>query len=239
MTDSESWREIEARFRELQTSGDRLCANWTSTARNEAGEHWYLSGSKDKRLHKLFRWTAELAALKLGHSDGPSAFFFWLDLLRRDSPNFEMAGSGATRQAGGPEEHHEFGTIRRVCEASADYCLKLENDLAQKVLGSERGQIEEPFQWDQTFQKLVTLKLSDLSKEMQKKFAEEKRRVQNESRQTGNSGAYWPMFIDMCVSHTDEWLGRTYQAYCEAWATQGQEKSPAFIQVVFERELSG
>jgi hypothetical protein len=84
----------------------------------------------------------------------------------------------------------------------------------------------------------VTPKLSYLSKEMQKKFAEEKRRVQNESRQTGNSGAYYPKFIDMCESHTDEWLTGTYQVYCDVWATQGKEKSAAFIRTVFEKGLT-
>jgi hypothetical protein len=145
MTDSESWREIEARFRDLQRSGSSLRADWTSTARNDAGEHWYLSGSRDKRLHVLFKWTAEHAALKRGYSGGPSAVFFWLDLLRRNSPNFEKNGTGVTRVADGPEEPYEFGTIRRVCEASADYCLKLGNERTQKLLDAERGRTEERF----------------------------------------------------------------------------------------------
>ena len=136
MTDSESWREIEARFRELQTSGSSLCAHWTSTAWNDAGEQWYLSGSRDKRLHTHFNWTAESAALRLGHSGGPSAVFFWLDLLRRDSPNFRQDVKGATHLPDGAETRSEGGTIHRVCEASADYCLKLENESTIKSLAS-------------------------------------------------------------------------------------------------------
>ena len=237
MADTESWRDIEARFRELQTSGGNLCAHWISTSWNEAGEQWYLSGSRDKRLDTRFTWTAEHAVLKLGHSGGSSAAFLWLDLLRRDSPNFRGGGHLATRLADGPEIHAETGTIERICEASADYCLKLQNETTKEISDRERGRTEEPFRWYEIDQKLVTLKLSDLSKEMQKKFAKEKRRVQNESRKTVNSGAYWPKFLDMCVSHTDEWLSRTYQVYCDVWTTQGKENSADFIGAVLEKGL--
>ena len=105
-----------------------LRANWISTAWNEQGGKWYLSGSQDKRVREVFGWIAERAALRLGHVGGPTAVFFWCDLLKRGSPNYRGDITGSSRYRNGPERRYEGGVIERVCEASADYCLKLENE---------------------------------------------------------------------------------------------------------------
>jgi hypothetical protein len=118
--------DLETRFRTLQPPHDEgLRANWISTAWNEAGDKWYLSES-NKRVHALFRWAVEQAALRLGHKDAATALFFWLDLLRRDSPNFRAIKQSSRRRKG-TTKHVEGGEVYRVCEASADYCLKLES----------------------------------------------------------------------------------------------------------------
>jgi hypothetical protein len=72
----DSWRDLEARFRALQPSrDDGLRANWISTAWNDAREHWYLSGSQDRRIHAVFKWIAERTALNLGYAGGPADCF--------------------------------------------------------------------------------------------------------------------------------------------------------------------
>lgn len=121
--DPEFWRRTEANFHRLQPrppqpgeaqhdSHNGLCAMWNPDGWS-SGDPWYLTNA-DGAIRKYFRWAAESAAVELGHPGGPSALFYWLDLLRRDSPYYTPFGPG--------------GKIERVCDASADYCLKLETD---------------------------------------------------------------------------------------------------------------
>ena len=132
MSDSAFWPHLEAQFRSLQTQGgSALRANWLSTAWNEKGDHYYLSGTRGgkegRRVHARYKWLAEKAAVRLGHRGGPSALFFWLDRLKSESPNFR---GGITLDyfptQDGPPTHASGGVIEQVCEASADYCLKCE-----------------------------------------------------------------------------------------------------------------
>jgi len=121
MTDLASWRDLETRFRALQPQDrEKVFAEWVSIPFHEQGDQWSVRGA-DERVRTNFKWCAERAAAKLGHPGGSSAVCYWLDLLRRDSPHYrggmEMVGDGAARSG---------GTIDHVCEASADYCLKLE-----------------------------------------------------------------------------------------------------------------
>jgi hypothetical protein len=117
------WRDIEARFRTLRAEhGDRLRANWISTSWNDRGEQWYLSGTTSHRERERFTWIVERAAVELGHSGRPGALFFWLDLLKKASPNFR---SGTVPSL---LTEVEGGTVLRLLEASADYCLRLETE---------------------------------------------------------------------------------------------------------------
>jgi hypothetical protein len=119
------WREAEGRFRRLQPPPPRpgepshdshngLRANWSRDGWSDSGKPWYLNNA-DEAIKKLFIWAAESASVELGHPGGEEALFFWLDLLRRDSPFFKVFGVG--------------GYIYRVCDASAEYCVKCETDL--------------------------------------------------------------------------------------------------------------
>lgn len=131
MSDTSFWREAEARFRGLQApppqrgevSSDRhngLKANWSRDGWSDSGKPWYLNNADDA-IKKLFTWAAESAAVELGHPGGEEALFFWLDLLRRDSPFFKPFGVG--------------GYIFQVCNASAEYCIKCETDVKAARLG--------------------------------------------------------------------------------------------------------
>ena len=93
------------------------------------------------------------------------------------------------------------------------------------------------FTWDLLDHELANRKLSLLANELQRKYADQKRRVGYENRKAGNSEAYWPKFSDMCMTLTEEWLHRTYKVYCDVWATQGNQKSPSFILTVFHKGL--
>ncbi len=162
IADSQFWRDIEARFRAIQSRkipvhgvpwvDDSLYAVWLATAWSETGDEWRLDGA-NPTVRVNFEWLAERAAVELGHRGGRSAVVFWLDLLRRDSPNYKGAGGGRELNDLIPAEH---GKIDRVCEASADYCLRLETQDRIKAtcamakdefnLTEAIAQAEEPYQ---------------------------------------------------------------------------------------------
>lgn len=130
MADTDFWRKAEIRFRRLQPrppqpgevqrdSHNGLCAHWNPNGWSDSGDPWYLSNG-DHGIAKLFTIAAESAAIELGHAGGPTALFFWLDLLRQDSPFYKPFGLG--------------GYIYRVCDASAEHCLRCETNVKAAVL---------------------------------------------------------------------------------------------------------
>lgn len=121
------WRDIEGRFRALRKEhGDSLVANWISGSWNESGDQWYLSGATNDREREVFIWLAERATVELGYPGGHAALFLWLDLLKTESPNFKSGTVISHTNANGMTTEFEAGTIHRLIEASADYCLRLE-----------------------------------------------------------------------------------------------------------------
>ena len=132
-TDSGSnfWKDLANQFRDLQAEHDgELRANWTPTTQVGESGRWYLSGTRGgnegRRLRTQFEWLAEKAAVRLGHPGGPSALFFWLDLLKTESPYFRGGLVYGSRSGDGPVTETTVGVIEQVCAASADYCLKCE-----------------------------------------------------------------------------------------------------------------
>jgi hypothetical protein len=122
------WADLERRFRELQIEDDRkavrighfMIASWRSNGGWPAtGELWDLNGGT-QALRTKFEWLAERAAIRLGHGGGRYAVFFWLDRLRAESPNYRIAGELPV----GDGDVAVIGDVDRVCEASADYCIK-------------------------------------------------------------------------------------------------------------------
>lgn len=147
MVEWREWRVLEARFRELQPKqGDGLRANWISTAseapawvESRPRDHWHFSESEDSRTIRIFTLLAERAAHYLGHHDGESALFFWLDLIKQNTPSFELGtGSYSPHREHGLRLVSQLGMIRRVCEVSADYCMKLENEMSLAPEGTPR-----------------------------------------------------------------------------------------------------
>jgi len=58
----------------------------------------------------------------------PNPLDAWLDALRREGRNFQEYRYVIEKHADGTEgAHHRLGTIERLCEASADYCVVLES----------------------------------------------------------------------------------------------------------------
>jgi hypothetical protein len=91
--------------------------------------------------------------------------------------------------------------------------------------------------WNEIDHEMVRHKLSLVAQEMQPKVVSEERRVLFECRQKGNAGAIKPSLVGMHERLTDEWIERTYQAYCEVWSAQRQIKSADFVRAVFQNAI--
>jgi hypothetical protein len=125
MDETSPWREVAAQFSKIRRQGgDQLVANWNPEGWNKQGDPWYLSGIDGARVHENFKWAAERAAVLLGQKPTPSSLFFWLDLLRKESPDYQREKLAEYRN--GIEVEVDIGIIRSVCRASEEYCFKLE-----------------------------------------------------------------------------------------------------------------
>ena len=120
------WLDLERRFRRLQKDdGNGLAAHWNAVPCTPAGDHWYLDGGGNESVRKKFQTLAESAAVELGHSEEASALFFWLDLLKKESPYY-ASGISQGPIVDGKEDISEFGQVAFVCAASSEFCKKCE-----------------------------------------------------------------------------------------------------------------
>jgi len=125
MADPTVWRDLRSAFDQLAFKyGDRLRPGWTSTPRNEAGDHWHVfrQVTDDARELRLFITLAKRAGRHLGSGGQVNPVFVWLDHLRMKNANF----IGVHCHGGAGE--FECGTIEHPCQASAECCLDLETD---------------------------------------------------------------------------------------------------------------
>lgn len=133
ITNPSFWSDLEKRFRDLGNEyGDRLAANWISSAWGEDCEQWCLRGDQG-RESEMFRALAEKAAIGLGHPAGRGALFFWFDLLKSESANFRPGYGGHD----GEGNVWHAGVIRKPCEASADQCFRQETRLVAAAITVE------------------------------------------------------------------------------------------------------
>ena len=134
MTATQFWRDLESRFLKLNAVHEnQLAANWTSTYWFEPGDQWKLSGGgPDSSVPGQFRILAQCGAIRLGYLDGATAESFWLDEMRRESPDFRGCG-----RSEGISEISEIGFIWSLCLASARFCLSCET---KEILAMKRLQ---------------------------------------------------------------------------------------------------
>jgi hypothetical protein len=174
MPEEEFWRGIEARFRAIQSRkvpvhgvpwhDDSLYAVWLASGWSDTGDQWRLDGA-NHTVKVNFRWLAERAAVELGHPGGRSGVLFWLDLLKRESPNYKGTGSGSGDKGLTRTEH---GKIVRVCEASADYCLRLET---QDRIRRASEMLSPVAKNDRTLTEAQQLRINDAERELKDNLA--------------------------------------------------------------------
>jgi len=137
MADPKFWRRAAAKFRRLQprppqrgevhhASHNRLCAWWMPDGWSDGKLYHFFNDGDDseanKNVQRLFMIAAESAEVELGHEGGDAAVFAWLDRLRLDGLYTAPAANGSL-------------IIHRVCDASAEHCLKCETDVKTGARG--------------------------------------------------------------------------------------------------------
>jgi hypothetical protein len=72
---------------------------------------------------------------------------------------------------------------------------------------------------------------------MQERGRQAENKVSFETARNGNSATYLARLLEFQEQLTDEWAGRTFTAYCEAWVEQNRQVSPPFIRAVRDRRI--
>jgi len=139
MADPDFWLRTEIKFRRLQppppkpgevqrASHNGLCAWWDPDGWHDGKAYRFFDDVNDtdsnKNIERMFWNVAESAGVELGYPGGEIAVFAWLDRLR-------LAGLYVT---GGTSPGSRI--IHRVCDASAEYCLKCETEAKAAARGA-------------------------------------------------------------------------------------------------------
>jgi len=140
MADSDFWHELAAQFLSLHSGGpDPLWAQWQHELGTPvADDMWRPSGPAS--LLAQFEPLARRGAMKIDRKGIPDLLHAWLEALASESVNFGVH-SHPIKEPGGPS--WMIGRIVRLCEASANYCKKLESAALQAEY-EERQRSERP-----------------------------------------------------------------------------------------------
>jgi hypothetical protein len=141
--DGDFWRDLGDSFRALDPVGI-LWFDWNCPAGDKSQGDWRLAGTTEIRLKNQFIDLATLAGSAIAETKDSDPLKVWLEALREHSPNFE-SGPHDYHLEGNPDGAGEQkilgGVLNRVCEASADYCKRLEllvrsEEMQQRKLNS-------------------------------------------------------------------------------------------------------
>jgi hypothetical protein len=145
MTDSEFWRDPSSHFRSLiHGVFDPVSASWQYRAKSGVAGDWRLQGDASPRLQ--FEALARRGASKLTNDEGSDLLIAWLEALRKDGTDFHFGPTSTElTDDGSPGTTWIFGDIHGLCEASANYCKKLESAALQAEFEEhQRGERPEP-----------------------------------------------------------------------------------------------
>ena len=114
---------LKKQFRLLYAACPELIAEWDHIIGSGVLDRWTIAGG-DGSAKDRFEALARRAASLLPHAGDADPLVVWFEALRRESLNFYY---GSETNEGNEGARHLKGTIRRVCEASANYCAVLES----------------------------------------------------------------------------------------------------------------
>jgi hypothetical protein len=235
---TEFWRSTAVTFRRLQppppkpgevqhASHNGLCAWWVPDGWHDGKAYRFFDDGHDieanKNIERLFWNAAESAGVELGYPGGEVAVFAWLDRLRLEG----LYVTGGTLPGS--------LIIHRVCDASAEYCVKCESDA--KVTARSRGK-NGKLQDDVRPQMVERVTLIGLTSRAEietyaddafavacdrliESQARREYQATAQARRSGNSGAYVPALIDCAAQAVHEVILARADAWVEAFTLFG------------------
>jgi len=93
------------------------------------------------------------------------------------------------------------------------------------------------FRWEDLDHKLADAKLLLLAGDMQKKVADDERRVHFEAAKSGNSAYFFSAFFKAQQTRAHEWAKSIYEVYRDVWQLQGHQTTPEFARTVYEKAV--
>jgi hypothetical protein len=121
MANSDSWRDFAVRFQALSSPHADVRGTWQHTVGSGVVGDWRFGG--DDALRAQFEALARRAASGLPVKRSSDLLIAWLEALRGDGRDFRFWDSLPSG--------YLIGNIDRVCEASANFCRKLESEALQ------------------------------------------------------------------------------------------------------------
>lgn len=136
MADSDFWRDLAEKFRAISDPDGLLRAHWQSEKRRQF--EWSVRSAKvvwgGLSARAQFEALAARGGSKVENPNGRDLLSAWFDALNKEIPS-DRFESSAELVDGKPA--HIWGSIYRICEASATFCNILERR-ALEVEGSVR-----------------------------------------------------------------------------------------------------
>lgn len=121
MANSDFWRDFAVQFQALSSPHADVRGTWQHIVGSGVIGDWRLGG--DDTLQIRFEALARRAASGLPIKRSLNLLVAWLEALREDGRNFRFWDSFPSG--------YVIGNIDRLCEASANFCRKLESEALQ------------------------------------------------------------------------------------------------------------
>jgi DNA-binding XRE family transcriptional regulator len=146
MATSEFWKDLAAQFLALPDPLRELRADWYYEVGSGGIGSWTLTGIPNVFLRNQFEALARRGAMELMDERGAELLIAWLGALKKDGEGFRLDASGVSvDKTIGRNTQVMFGSINRICEASASFCKKQESRALQAEF--EEKQQNDPRNW--------------------------------------------------------------------------------------------
>lgn len=199
MDEPAEWRALAAKFSELvENNVHTLYATHYAPSTNIP---WSLDGMLNRAIHSWFQSLAERGAVLLGQAAGPTAMFYWLDLLK-ESPYYYVINHRV----------EQSGVVEHVCAASAAQCYKLETLALARAKSPQELEVAPPIaptaQYESHKAETIAEQIERLREECRLTIEELAEELRIESRsvyrhlsgqaipRTGHIGAYERVFSE-------------------------------------------
>jgi hypothetical protein len=131
MANSDFWRDFAVQFQALSSPHADVRGTWQHIVGSGVIGDWRLGG--DDTLQIRFEALARRAASGLPIKRSPNLLVAWLEALREDGRNFRFWDSFPSG--------YVIGNIERLCEASANFCRKLESAALQAEFAEKQRNV--------------------------------------------------------------------------------------------------